>query len=113
MALIDLHRKEKMEKINQLEIFLKHKKGLSEKKIKYYIFWLNKFFVYYIFLNLGEILGYRQIISPKLSMWLPNLIMGGSGIFFLVRNAKEKPVAFPAFVKRAALVIKKRLKRKI
>ncbi len=36
-----------MEKINQLEIFLKHKKGLSENKIKYYVFWLNKFFTYY------------------------------------------------------------------
>ncbi len=36
-----------MKEINQLEIFLKYKKGLSEKKIKYYIFWLNKFFAYY------------------------------------------------------------------
>lgn len=37
---------EKNEKINQLKIFLKHKKRLFEKKIKYYVFWLNKFFLY-------------------------------------------------------------------
>ena len=71
------------------------------------------FLLYYFLLAAGWSAGENGNYPPLISMWMPNLIMGGSGIFFLVRNAKEKPVAFPAFVKRAALVIKKRLKRKI
>jgi len=46
-------------------------------------------FIYYIFLNLGEVLGYRRIISPKLSMWLPNLVIFVLGLFFFYRKAKE------------------------
>ena len=71
------------------------------------------FLLYYFLLAAGWSAGENGNYPPLISMWMPNLIMGGTGIFFLVRNAKEKPVAFPAFVKRAALVIKKRVKRKI
>ncbi|HMB01453.1 MAG TPA: LptF/LptG family permease [Spirochaetota bacterium] len=42
-------------------------------------------FAYYIFMTLGETLGTKKIISPHLSMWLPNIVifMCGAVIFFI------------------------------
>jgi len=71
------------------------------------------FLLYYFLLAIGWSAGGTGDYPPVLGMWLPNVIMGGIGIFFLVRNAKEKPVTLPAFVKRAASAVKKRVKRKI
>jgi lipopolysaccharide export system permease protein len=39
--------------------------------------------------------------------------MGGVGVYFFVRNSKEKPVQFPGFVIKAGLALKQRLARKI
>jgi lipopolysaccharide export system permease protein len=38
-------------------------------------------------------------------MWLPNFIMGGIGIFFLVKNANEEPVILPVFFTSVAKAI--------
>jgi len=38
--------------------------------------------------------------------------MGGVGIFFLVRNAKEEPVPFPRFIGRLINRIKKQMLKK-
>ncbi|MDA3790964.1 MAG: LPS export ABC transporter permease LptF [Desulfobacula sp.] len=74
---------------------------------------ISFFLLYYFLLAIGWSAGETGDYPPVLGMWLPNVIMGGIGIFFLVRNAKEKPVTFPVFVKRAALAVKKRVKRKV
>ncbi|MCK5837642.1 MAG: LptF/LptG family permease, partial [Desulfobacula sp.] len=71
------------------------------------------FLLYYLFLALGWSAGETGNYPPLLGMWLPNVIMGGTGIFLIVRNAKEKPVQFPFFVRKAALTIKKQFMRKI
>lgn len=71
------------------------------------------FLLYYFLLSIGWSAGETGDYPPVLGMWLPNVIMGGIGIFFLVRNAKEKPVTLPAFVKKAVLAVKRRVKRKI
>jgi len=53
------------------------------------------FIVYYLLLALGWSAGETGWYPPVLGMWLPDLIMGGIGIYLLVRIAKEKPVTFP------------------
>jgi lipopolysaccharide export system permease protein len=74
---------------------------------------ISFFFFYYFLLALGWSAGETGNYPPVLGMWLPDVIMGGIGIFFLVRNAKEKPVVLPRVFKRAAKAFKKRIKRKI
>jgi len=47
------------------------------------------FIIYWIFLIGGEELADRDMLSPFLSMWLANFIVGSFGIFLLIRTAKE------------------------
>jgi lipopolysaccharide export system permease protein len=54
--------------------------------------------VYYLFLIGGEQLADRGLLSPFLSMWAPNLLLGGLGIFLTVRSLYEgHPVPLPDF----------------
>lgn len=74
---------------------------------------LSFFFLYYFLLAAGWSAGETGNYPPIIGMWLPNFLMGGVAVFFLVRNAKEKPVQLPGFVRKAALAVKQRLARKI
>ncbi|MBU1343400.1 MAG: LPS export ABC transporter permease LptF [Proteobacteria bacterium] len=74
---------------------------------------ISFFLLYYFLLAVGWSAGETGDYPPVLGMWLPNFIMGGIGIFFLVRNAKEKPVPMPAVVIQVALIIKKRFTKKV
>ncbi len=65
------------------------------------------FLVYYCLLALGWSLGETGKYPPVLGMWLPNLVIGCTGIVFLVRNANEKPVPVPLFVRNLLKTIKK------
>ena len=47
------------------------------------------FIIYWIFLIGGEELADRDMLSPFLSMWLANFIVGAFGIYLLIRTAKE------------------------
>lgn len=47
------------------------------------------FIIYWIFLIGGEELADRDLLSPFLSMWLANFIVGAFGIYLLIRTAKE------------------------
>lgn len=58
------------------------------------------FLLYYFFLAAGWSAGETGYFPPALGMWLPNGVMGGAGLFLLVRNAREKPVQLPGFVRR-------------
>jgi len=71
------------------------------------------FLLYYFLLAFGWSAGETGDYPPVLGMWLPNVIMGGLGIFFLVRNAREKPVTFPLVVRNALQIVKKRIKRNL
>ncbi len=50
------------------------------------------FIIYWIFLIGGEELADRDMLSPFLSMWLANLVVGAFGIFLLIRTAREVAV---------------------
>jgi len=67
------------------------------------------FLMYYFLLATGWSAGETGHFPPVIGMWLPNMIMGGVGIFFLVRNAKEEPVPFPRFIGHLINHIKKQM----
>lgn len=46
-------------------------------------------FVYYVFIQIGEGMGKQGRLSPLLSMWSANLVLGGAGLALLVRNARQ------------------------
>ncbi|MCP3872343.1 MAG: LPS export ABC transporter permease LptF [Desulfobacteraceae bacterium] len=71
------------------------------------------FLFYYFLLAAGWSAGETGDFPPVLGMWLPNIIMGGIGIFFLVRNAKETPVPIPVFFIKTVSIIKKRFTNKV
>jgi len=58
------------------------------------------FIIYYLLLAIGWSAGESGVYPPILGMWLPNIIMGGAGLYLLYRNAKERPVKMPLFASR-------------
>jgi lipopolysaccharide export system permease protein len=48
------------------------------------------FFFYYLLMSLGKVYGETGAYPPFIGMWLPNLIMGGMGVYFLIRTANER-----------------------
>ena len=50
------------------------------------------FLLYYILLSVGSTLGEKGTYPPVVAMWMPNVVLGGFGIYLLVRSAIEKPV---------------------
>ncbi len=69
------------------------------------------FLFYYCLLAAGWSGGETGYYPPVLAMWLPNAFMLAIGLFFLFRNAKEKPVPVPRFMDKAILWILQRLKK--
>jgi lipopolysaccharide export system permease protein len=61
------------------------------------------FLIYYLLLSVGMVWGETGDYPPVVGMWVPNIIIGGLGIYLLVRTANEQPVHIgflPAFVQR-------------
>ncbi len=73
---------------------------------------ISFFLLYYFLLAAGWSAGETGDYPPILGMWLPNVIMGGVGVYFLIKNAKEEPVQFPKFLTKAVLAVKIRVIKK-
>jgi len=52
------------------------------------------FLLYYILLSVGTTFGENGSYPPVVGMWMPNLVLGGFGIYLMVRSAKEKQLTF-------------------
>ena len=52
------------------------------------------FLLYYMLLSVGTALGENGRYPPVVGMWMPNVVLGGFGIYLLVRAAKEKQITF-------------------
>jgi lipopolysaccharide export system permease protein len=46
-------------------------------------------FTYYLLLTVGETLGKKGILPPAVSLWLPNVILGGIGVFLFQGAVRE------------------------
>ena len=57
------------------------------------------FLLYYLLLAFGWSGGEAGRYPPFIAMWLPNVVMGIAGIFLLIRNAKERPVHLPIWIR--------------
>jgi len=55
------------------------------------------FLLYYMLLSAGLIFGETGIYPPLIGMWAPNVILGGIGIYLLVRVAGERPIKITFF----------------
>ena len=69
------------------------------------------FLFYYILLSLGLVFGEIGAYPPVLAVWMPNLVMGMLGIFFLVKTANERPVHFGFINKRVLGLIYRPIKK--
>ena len=49
------------------------------------------FVIYYVLLATGWLFGETGAYPPIIGMWVPNVVMLGSGLFLLVRAANERP----------------------
>lgn len=52
------------------------------------------FLFYYILLSTGLVFGEAGMYPPLIGMWVPNVVLGGLGIYMLIRTAKEKTLGF-------------------
>jgi lipopolysaccharide export system permease protein len=48
------------------------------------------FLLYYLLMSLGKVYGETGAYPPMIGMWLPNVIIGGVGVYFLIRTANER-----------------------
>jgi len=54
------------------------------------------FLIYYLLLSAGSVFGEAGYYPPVVGMWVPNIVMGGLGLFLLVRTANDRPVKITA-----------------
>ena len=52
------------------------------------------FLSYYILLSAGWVFGEAGVYPPLIGMWVPNVAMGGIGLFLLRRTARERTIQF-------------------
>lgn len=55
------------------------------------------FLFYYLMLAVGWSAGESGAYPPLVGMWVPDIIIAGIGIYFLVKAAREEPVVLPDF----------------
>ncbi|PID40390.1 MAG: LPS export ABC transporter permease LptF [Proteobacteria bacterium] len=51
------------------------------------------FLLYYILLSVGSAYGENGHYPPVVGMWLPDVVLGGFGVWLLIRSARERPLA--------------------
>jgi len=56
------------------------------------------FLFYYILLSAGWVFGEAGVYPPLIGMWVPNIVMGGIGIYLLIRTAGERTVKIDALI---------------
>lgn len=52
------------------------------------------FLLYYILLSVGTAFGENGNYPPVVGMWMPNVVLGGVGIYLLILSAREKTITF-------------------
>ena len=55
------------------------------------------FLIYYIMLAAGSVFGEAGVYPPMVGMWVPNIALGGLGLFLLIRSANDRSVKIMSF----------------
>ena len=64
----------------------------SSKKTLGLVLGLVFFLIYYLLLSIGLVFGETGAYPPVIGMWVPNYVMGGLGLYLLVKTANERSV---------------------
>jgi len=90
---VELHKKFSIPFASLVFILIGAPLGIMARKGGFAVsmaFSLGFFIIYWAFLIAGEEFADRGSLSPVLSMWLPNLILGVLGIFLCYRTSREQ-----------------------
>ena len=90
---VELHKKFSIPLASLVFILIGAPLGIMARKGGFAVsmaFSLGFFIIYWAFLITGEEFADRGSLSPVLSMWLPNLILGVLGIFLCYRTSREQ-----------------------
>lgn len=49
------------------------------------------FLLYYLMLSAGWVFGEAGVYPPLIGMWMPNIVIGGIGLYLFVRTANDRP----------------------
>ena len=58
------------------------------------------FLLYYLMLTAGYAFGENGAYPPVIGMWLPNVVMGGLGLYFLFQTGRERNLMIEYVVRR-------------
>jgi len=61
-------------------------------------FGLIFFLLYYLMLSAGWVFGETGVYPPLIGMWMPNIVIGGIGLYLFVRTANDRPVIIDSFL---------------
>ena len=61
-------------------------------------FGLIFFLLYYLMLSAGWVFGETGVYPPLIGMWMPNIVIGGIGLYLFVRTANDRPVMIDSFL---------------
>lgn len=67
--------------------------------------------LYYLLVSGGKILATKILITPAFAMWLPNVVVFVSGIYFLRRAGEDKPMPFAETIVNVSEAVTKLLKK--
>ena len=100
--LVELHKKFSIPFASIVFVLIGAPLGMIAKKSGFAVsmaFSLGFFVIYWIFLISGEEFADRGLLSPALSMWLPNIILGSLGVLICYRHSKEQQFINLDFIK--------------
>ena len=90
---VELHKKFSIPLASLVFILIGAPLGIMARKDGFAVsmaFSLGFFIIYWAFLIAGEEFADRGALSPGLSMWLPNLILGVLGMFLCYKTSREQ-----------------------
>jgi len=61
-------------------------------------FGLIFFLLYYLMLSAGWVFGETGVYPPLIGMWMPNIVIGGIGLYLFIRTANDRPVMINSFL---------------
>lgn len=67
--------------------------------------------LYYLLVSGGKILAARFLVTPAFAMWLPNMVVLVSGIYFLRRAGADKPMPFSETIVNISETVKRFLQK--
>ncbi len=90
---VELHKKFSIPLASLVFVLIGAPLGIMARKGNFAVnmaFSLGFFIIYWAFLIAGEEFADRGSLSPIISMWLPNMVLGALGIFLCIKTSREQ-----------------------